>query len=126
MFLKAGLKCLLALVKRANPLPPLDFRLSVLIAHAKKPWSILRFISSVMNKRAAKLDVTHQTSLKMLCTNGPNALDGLATTRTVGSVLALALELPARNRLVAGFKFFAWNDGQASLQLNSEMSVPPH
>jgi hypothetical protein len=123
---RARLKNSLAPAEPASPPPPLDSRRFVLIAHAKKPWSILRFISSVMNKRAAKLDVTHQTSLKMLCTNGPNALDGLATTRTVGSVLALALELPARSRLVAGFKFFAWNDGQASLQLNSEMSVPPH
>jgi len=95
---------LLAPVKRASPLPPLDFRLSVLIAHAKKRWITLRFIFWVMNKRAAQPDVIHRIKQKMPCTIGRNALDGPATIRTGGFVLALALELLARNLLEVGFK----------------------
>jgi hypothetical protein len=106
MFRKAGLKCLLAPVKRASPLHPLDSRQSALIARVKKHWIILRSISWVTNKRAAQLDVIHRTKQKMLCTNGPNALDGPATIRTGGFVLALALDQLVRNRLEAGFKYY--------------------
>ncbi len=101
---EAGLNSLLAPVKRASPLPPLDSPLSVLIARVKRPWNILRFISLATNKRVAQLDVIQRTKPKMLCTNGPNALDGPATTRTGGFVLALALDQLAHNRLEAGFK----------------------
>jgi hypothetical protein len=42
---KAGLKNSPVPAERASLLPPLVFRQSVLIAHAKKLWIILKYIS---------------------------------------------------------------------------------